>query len=164
MARPAMAQHDAVQFGANIHISKESPAKDVVCFFCSVQAEGEINGDVVVFFGNIHLNAEAHHDVVNFFGNTTLADNVGVHGDLVNFFGSVHLGENSRLGQDLVVIFGNLHAPESATVAKDHVIFPFWLALLPFAVILLVVWVIVSAVRSYQFRRSVAGYPLPPMQ
>ena len=105
-ASPARANQDAVQFGSDIDISAGNPVHDAVCFFCSVHAEGEVNGDIVVFFGNIHLDGDAHHDVVDFFGNITAADNSSVGGDMVNFFGSARLGENVTVAKDMVTMFG----------------------------------------------------------
>ena len=84
----AHANSDEVQFGSDINVTGGHPAHDAVCFFCSVRADGEVNGDIVVFFGDVDLNGEAHHDVVNFFGKITAADNSTDwrrHGELLRF-------------------------------------------------------------------------------
>src|SRR6201993_1124970 len=86
-ATPAHADKDAVQFGSNIVVPEGQSVHDAVCFFCSVNAKGDIDHDVVVFFGNIHISNHANHDVVNFFGNVHLDDNASITHDLVNFFG-----------------------------------------------------------------------------
>jgi hypothetical protein len=160
----ASAQNDAVQFGSTIRVAQNLPIDDAVCFFCGLRAEGEVNGDAVVFFGNVQLKSKAHHDLVVFFGNVTVDDGGSVDGDLVDFFGSVRLGENVRLGQDLVVIFGGLHMPASASIGQDHVVFPFWLILIPICLVALIVFGILWAIRSWQYRRFISGHPLPPMQ
>ena len=91
-AAPARADHDAVQFFNDIHVTPDSPTHDAVCFFCSVHVDGYIKGDVVVL-GDVRLNGEPRHDVVNFFGSVTASDDSSIGGDLVSFFGSVRLGE-----------------------------------------------------------------------
>ena len=52
---PAHADKDAVQFGSNIVVPEGQSVHDAVCFFCSVNAKGDIDHDVVVFFGNVHI-------------------------------------------------------------------------------------------------------------
>ena len=163
LVAPMQAQQDAVQFGSDIRVTKDHPAKDAVCFFCSVKADEEIHHDTVVFFGNVHLKANVGHDVVVFFGNITADDNVVLGGDVVNFFGSVHLGQGVHVERDLVVMFGSLKTAETATIGRDHVIFPFWLLLIPIAILGLIIWGFVSLIRNIQYRRQI-GYPLPPMQ
>ena len=95
---PARASHDAVQFGSNITVPAGQTVHDAVCFFCSVQDEGTVDGDIVVFFGNVHISGEAHHDVVNFFGSVRADDNSSIRHDMVSFFGVVRLGEK-RFGR-----------------------------------------------------------------
>ena len=66
-AIPAFADKDNVQFGSTIRVGPDQTIHDAVCFFCSVENQGTINGDIVVFFGNVRLDGHANHDVVNFF-------------------------------------------------------------------------------------------------
>ena len=105
-ATPARADKDAVQFGSNIVVPEGHSVHDAVCFFCSVNATGDIDHDVVVFFGNVHIAKQSKHDVVVFFGTLRADDNAAIGHDVVNFFGSVHLGENVTVGNDVVVMFG----------------------------------------------------------
>jgi hypothetical protein len=160
----ARANSDEVQFGSDINITAGHPAHDAVCFFCSVRADGAVNGDIVVFFGDVELNGEAHHDVVDFFGKITAADNSTIGGDMVNFFGSVRLGENVTVGKDLVAFIGTLDAPVSASVGGDRVVQPPWVIALPPLVFMGVILVIVYEYRAYRRRRFLRGYPLPPLQ
>ena len=110
----ARADEDIVHFGNSIHVSKDTTAGDVVCFFCSVHIDGKVNGDTVVFFGDVDLEGSSKHDVVNFFGSVHAGNNSSIGEDLVNFFGSVRLGENVSVGSNLVVMFGGLQAAQSA--------------------------------------------------
>lgn len=161
-AAPARANQDAVQFFNNIEVTPGAPVHDAVCFFCSVQVNGEVKRDIVVFFGDVRLNGQAHHDVVNFFGNVTAADNSSIGGDLVSFFGSVRLGENVAVAKDLVAMFGVVHTPASVSIGKNHVIFSPWIIFGPLLIVFFVVFVIVHEVRVHRQRCFAQAYPFPP--
>ncbi len=163
-ATAARAERDAVQFGTNIHISRDTTVHDAVCFFCSVRAEGDVNGDIVVFFGNIHIANRANHDVVNFFGSVTADDNASIGQDLVSFFGAIRLGENVSVGKDMVAMFGVVHAPTSVTVGGDRVAQSGWVLWGPLLIIGLIVIVVVREVRSQRRRQMLRGYPPMPRQ
>ena len=150
----ARANEDAVHFFSDIRVPADSSAHDAVCFFCSVYADGEINGNVVVFFGNVHVGSIAHHDVVNFFGGVTAADHAVIEHDLVNFFGSVRLGENTSVSRDMVSMFGMTHIAPSASVHGNSVTFPFWLFGGPMLLMVLAIYVIVREMRERRFRRE----------
>jgi hypothetical protein len=161
---PAFAGNDAVQFGSNIHVARDTAVHDAVCFFCSVKVDGEVQGDVVVFFGNIHLAGNADHDVVSFFGKVTAEDGVSIGQDLVSFFGGIRLGKNVSVGKDMVAIFGVVHAPDSVTVGKDRVVQPYWIFFGPMILVGLVVILVVREFRAHRRRVLLGGYPLPPNQ
>jgi hypothetical protein len=163
-AAPARADQDAVEFFGNINVTPDAPVHDAVCFFCNVNANGEVKGDIVVFFGNVRLDGQAHQDVVNFFGNVTAADNSSIGGDLVSFFGAVRLGENVTVARDMVAVFGSVHAPASASIGRDHVIFSPWIFFGPLLVIFLVIFVIIHEVRVHRQRQFAQAYPFPPRQ
>jgi hypothetical protein len=161
-ALPAHASKDVVQFGSNIEVAPDSTVHDTVCFFCSVNVRGSVDGDIVVFFGNVHIEGHANHDVVNFFGRVTAADNASIGNDLVNFFGGVRLGENVSVGKDMVAMFGAVRTASSATVGGDRVVQPAWLFWGPLLVLILLVYVIVREIRHQRMRRFARGYPFPP--
>ncbi|HEV2488040.1 MAG TPA: hypothetical protein VGT08_21140 [Terracidiphilus sp.] len=161
---PAHADRDVVQFGNNINATAGNPIADAVCFFCSVHVDGEVKGDIVVFFGNVHVAGNAHHDVVNFFGNITAADNSSISGDMVSIFSSIRLGEHVTVSKDLVVVFGSLHAPESASVGGDRVVQPAWIALVPLAVLMLIIILIVEQVHAYRRRQLLRVHPYQTRQ
>jgi len=161
-ATPAFADRDAVQFFSNIHVGPDSSVHDAVCFFCSINADGEVKGDMVVFFGNIHIAGKADHDVVSFFGSISADDNASVGQDMVSMFGSVRLGENVSIGKDLVAMFGILRAPETVTVGGDRVSMPGAIFFGPMVLIGLVVIVIVRELRARRRRQFIANYPFPP--
>jgi len=159
---PAHADSDDVHFFDDIRISPNSPGHDAVCFFCSVDVEGEVNGDIVVFFGDVHIAGHANHDVVNFFGEVKVDDNAQISNDLVSFFGYVQLKKNASVGRDMVSMLGAVDADPSASIGHDHVEFPFWIALFPILIIWGVVALIVRQVRESRWRRYMMQFPPPP--
>lgn len=104
-ALPASASNE-VHFGQDIHIPSGASADDIVCFLCSVDAEGDVNGDIVAFGGSVKLEGAAHQGVVVFGGN-------------------VSMGEDASIGEDLVVFGGHLDSGPRAVINGDKVIFPF---------------------------------------
>jgi hypothetical protein len=162
-ALPAHASKDVVQFGSNIEIAPGSAVHDTVCFFCSVNDRGSVDGDIVVFFGNVHIDGHANHDVVNFFGSVTATDDSNVGQNLVSMFGSIRLGENVSIGKDMVAMFGAVRSAPTVTVGGDRVIQPGWVFWGPLLVFALVISVIVREVRHQRRRRVYMGnYPYPP--
>jgi hypothetical protein len=160
---PARADKDAVQFGSNIVVPEGQSVHDAVCFFCSVNAKGDIDHDVVVFFGNVHIAHQSRHDVVVFFGSVRTEDNAAIGHDVVNFFGSVHLGENVTVGNDLVVMFGGLRAADSANVTGNRIAQPIWVFWTPLLILGLVITLIVRGIRESRRRQYFAAYGYPPM-
>lgn len=167
VATPAFASKDAVQFGSNIVVPEGQSIHDAVCFFCSVNAKGDIDHDAVVFFGNVHVAHQSKHDIVVFFGTVRADDDATIGHDVVNFFGSVRLGENATVGNDLVVMFGGLHAADSANIVGNRIAQPIWVFWTPLIVLGLIITLIVHEVRSRRRRDYFAacGYPpVPPQQ
>jgi hypothetical protein len=157
LARPARAAQDIVEFGSNIDVRQNETIHDAVCFFCSVNVDGTVNGDIVVFFGNVRVKGHANHDVVNFFGEVTAADDTSIGHDLVNFFGGVRLGENVTVGEDAVVMFGSLNAAPTVNFGGSRVVQPGWIFWGPFVTLILGIYFIVHEVRASR-RRRLLGY------
>jgi hypothetical protein len=161
-ATPAHANKDAVQFGSNIVVPEGQSVHDAVCFFCSVNAKGDIDHDVVVFFGNVHIAHQSKHDVVVFFGSVRTEDDAAIGHDVVNFFGNVHLGENVTVGNDLVVMFGGLRAADTANIVGNRIAQPIWVFWTPLIILGLIISLIVREVRASHRRRYFAAYGYPP--
>jgi hypothetical protein len=162
-ASPARADKDAVQFGDNIVVPEGQSVHDAVCFFCSVNARGDIDHDVVVFFGNVHIAHQSRHDVVVFFGSIRTDDDAAIGHDVVNFFGNVHLGENVTVGNDLVVMFGGLHAADSASITGTRFAQPIWVFWSPLLILGLIIVLVVREIRASRRRQYFAAYGYPPM-
>ncbi len=160
---PARADKDAVQFGSNIMVPEGQSVHDEVCFFCSVNAKGDIDHDVVVFFGNVHIAHQSRHDVVVFFGSVHTEDDAAIGHDVVNFFGNVHLGENVTVGNDLVVMFGGVEAADSANVTGTRFAQPIWVFWTPLLVLGLVIVLVVRELRERRRRQYFAAYGYAPM-
>jgi hypothetical protein len=148
LATQAHANRDVVQFGNSIDVPQDGEIHDAVCFFCSINVKGVVNGDLVSFFGTVRIDGQAKHDVVVFFGDVKLAPNASIGNDLVNFFGSAQLGEDARIGRDTVVMFGTLRAAPTASFGGDRVVQPIWLFLIPLLILIALVRLVVGVLRS----------------
>ena len=133
---------DRVQFGNTIAVHEGEEIQDAVCFFCSIEADGEIHGDMVAFFGNIRVRGKAD-------------------GDAVAFLGNIGVGQDASIGGDTVVFGGNLHMAEGATIGKDRVIFPFIFLLMPLLVFAGIIAFIVWFIRRLAYRPPPV-YGIPP--
>lgn len=162
LALPAYASKDEVQFGSPIHVPRNASIHDAVCFFCDVDADGEVEGNIVVFFGDVHVGNAADHDVVNFFGTIKADDDARIGQNLVSMFGSVHLGEDVSIGKDLVAMFGGgFRAAESVSVGGDRVVQPAWLFWVPLLALGFVIFWVVREIRIHR-RRAYMRFPVPP--
>jgi hypothetical protein len=136
LALPASAS-DEVHLLQDIHVSEDSSVQDVVCFLCSVEAKGDVQGDIVVFGGNLQLQGNAHQDVVVFGGN-------------------VDLGEDATIAQDLVIFGGRLNAGSHSSVNGSKVVFSILIFLPVFLVLLAIAWGVYLLIRwLVDTRRSV---------
>ncbi len=141
--RAAQAQgQDVVQFGNDIVVRQGEDVHDVVCFLCSIQVDGNVDGDMVAFLGNIHLRGHAERDAVVFLGNLTL-------------------DENASIGQDAVVFAGSLRTGASSSIGKDRVVFPIFVFILPLLFLAGILALIIWAIRALVYR-SRPVYPMPP--
>ena len=154
VAAPARAQNDRVQFFSNIHIGPNDTANNAVCFFCSVDAEGPVNGNIVAFFSHVNVRTTVDQNVVSFFSNMNVLPGSSVDQNLVTMFGSVHVDNGAHVGQNAVTMFGSFYAADSASIDGNRVYFPFWLFGIPTLLIGLVIYVIVREVRERRYRRQ----------
>jgi hypothetical protein len=154
VAVPARADSNSVQFFTDLRVQQGKPVENAVCFFCSVHAEGEVNGNLVILFGNAHINSTVHQNVVSIFSSVTALPNANIDQNLVNIFGSVRLGDSAHVGQNVVAMFGVTEFAPSAAVDGNRVIFPFWLFGIPTVLFGLLIYVIVRAVRERRMRRA----------
>ena len=155
VAPPAHAQdNNSVQFFTDLRVDPGKPVENAVCLFCSVHAEGEINGNLVVIFGNAHIGTAVHQNVVSIFSSVTAAPNASIEQNVVNIFGKVRLGDGAHVGQNIVALFGATQFAPSSVVDGNRVIMPFWLFGIPTLLIGLVIYVIVREVRERRYRRQ----------
>jgi hypothetical protein len=158
LATPAHAAQDVVHFGSSIDVGPNEEIHDAVCFFCSVNVQGTVNGDIVSFFGSVRISGHARHDVVDFFGDVKAADDSSIGHNLVNFFGSVWLGENVSVDRDAVVMFGSMHSAPTATFGGDRVVEPGWIFWGPFLLIFGGIYFVAHEIRGIRRRRFMRMY------
>jgi hypothetical protein len=155
---PAHAAQDVVHFGSSIDVGANEDIHDAVCFFCSVNVQGTVNGNIVSFFGTVRIAGHAKHDVVDFFGDVKMAEDSSIGHDLVNFFGSVSLGENATVDRDAVVIFGTMRSASTASFGGNRVVEPAWIFWGPFLLIFSGVYFLVHEIKGYRRRRFLRIY------
>jgi hypothetical protein len=141
----AHASTDRVSFMHDIDINDTEEADDAVCFLCSIRVNGKVNGDAVAFLGGIRLNGE-------------------INGDAVSFLGNVDMGDQSRIGGDCVVFGGPLRRNGNAAIDGSAVDFPFILVMMPFILLALLIYGIVSLFRRRRYRAYPMMPPPPPMR
>ncbi len=141
----AHASADRVSFMHDIDISDNEEADDAVCFLCTIRVHGKINGDAVAFLGAIHLNGE-------------------ISGDTVSFLGEVSMEDQSRIGGDCVVFGGPLRRSGSSSIDGSTVNFPLILVMMPFILLALLIYGIVSLFRHRRYRAYPMMPPPPPLR
>lgn len=147
VALPAQAEQNRVQFGDNIHVPALGSVRDAVCFFCTIDAEGAIEGNAVVFFGGVRVHGRARHDVVAFFSNVQVDDEASVGNNMITFFSDVRLGREVTIGHDRVAMFCNLKEDPTVLVRHNSVVQPIWLLLAPLAILFGLVYGLVRIFR-----------------
>ncbi|MBX6360125.1 hypothetical protein [Pseudacidobacterium ailaaui] len=139
----AYASSSRVSFFHDIKVSAAEETDDLVCFFCTVHADGKINGDVVSFFGGVLLN------------------NTEASGDVVSFFGPVKLNGDAHIGGDCVVFGAPLDRSDDASINGDSVQLPLVIFVLPVIILVLILYGLVALIR----RRKYSAYPpYPPIR
>ncbi|WP_058185386.1 hypothetical protein [Terracidiphilus gabretensis] len=155
VATPARADNgNSVQFFTDLRIDPNKSVENAVCFFCSVHAEGEINGNLVVLFGSAHISNAVHQNVVSIFSSVTAQPNASIEQNVVNIFGNVRLGDGAHVGQNIVALFGATEFAPTTIIDGNRVIMPFWIFGIPTLLIGLVIYVIVREVRERRYRRQ----------
>ncbi len=154
MATPARADSNSIQFFTDLRVEPDKPVENAVCFFCSVHAEGEINGNLVILFGNAHISSAVHQNVVSIFSSVNAQSDASIEQNLVNIFGKVRLGDNAHVGQNVVALFGMTEFSPSSVIDGNRVLLPFWVFGIPTLLFGLVIYVIVRELRERRYRRQ----------
>ncbi|WP_446742995.1 hypothetical protein [Silvibacterium acidisoli] len=128
VAPHAHAEADRVSYFHDITIGEGEQADDAVCLFCSIRNDGEIRSDAVTILGSVHSNGQ-------------------ISGDAVSILGSLRLGEDAHVGGDSVAVLGQLRY-RSGQIGGEAVELPVVLALIPLALLALLVWAIRALVRG----------------
>lgn len=163
LAVPARADSNSVQFFTDLRVDQGKPVENAVCFFCSVHAQGEINGNLVILFGNAQIGSAVHQNVVSIFSSVDALPNASIDQNLVNIFGSVRLGDGAHVDQNVVAMFGATQFAPSSTVGGNRVIFPFWIFGIPALLLGLLIYVLVRELRDRRYRRQwMAAHAMKP--
>ena len=88
---------------STIVVSREQPAADVACMFCTVRVEGDVRGDVAVMFGTV-----------------SVADGQTISGDVALLFSTLSVEEGARINGDLATLFSTAQIAPGAHVRGDR--------------------------------------------
>lgn len=96
--RVAPAQ-DRVAMFSTIVVSRDHPAADVACMFCTVRVEEDVRGDVAVMFGTVSVEegARISGDVALLFSTLNVAEGARVNGDVTTAFSTTAIAPGAHV-------------------------------------------------------------------
>ena len=119
---------------SSIVVSRDRPAADVACMFCTVRVEGDVRGDVAVLFGTV-----------------SVAEGQTISGDVAMLFSTLTVGEGARINGDLATAFSTAQIAPGAHVRGDRAMLASGLGIAvllgPVLLLIGVVWLIVWGLR-----------------
>lgn len=94
---------DRVAMFSTILVTRDRPAADVACIFCTVRVEGDVRGDVAVMFGTV-----------------SVAEGRTISGDVAMLFSSLKAEEGARINGDVATMFSSAQIAPSAHIRGDR--------------------------------------------
>jgi len=100
----AQAPADRTYVGQDIYIASGQQVHNAVCFFCSVQVEGELTGRVLVLFGSLNVSGQVQRSATVLWGNAVVDSQARIGGDTVVLGGNaVYEADESLVGSAYVL-------------------------------------------------------------
>ncbi len=91
-------------FNQDIFVAQGQEVHNAICFFCSVQVEGELSGRVLVVFGSLNVSGRVEGGAMVIGGNAVLDSQARLGGNAVVIGGNaVYESEESILGNAYVI-------------------------------------------------------------
>ena len=119
---------------STIVVTRDQPAADVACIFCTVRVEGDVRGDVAVLFGTV-----------------SVAEGQTISGDVAMLFSTLKVEQGARVNGDLATLFSTAQIAPGAHIRGDRAMVAsgLGLAVLLGPILLLIgsVWLIVWGLR-----------------
>ena len=119
---------------STIVVSRDRPAADIACMFCTVRVEGDVRGDVAVLFGTV-----------------SVAEGRTISGDVALLFSTLRAEEGARINGDLATAFSTAQIAPSAHIRGDRAMLASGLGIAvllgPILLLIGVVWLIVWGLR-----------------
>ncbi len=154
--------NEVPSFGQSIHVAAgQTLTEDAICFGCSVNVDGTLDGDIVAIGGSIRIG-----------------DHGRVTGDAVAVGGSVHLSDGADVAGDATAVGGRLEREPTAVVHGEASSTPFHLGVLPPVLLLgvllvpslafgiiaaLVAWAVAGEPRVAQVAGTIRGHTGPAL-
>ena len=91
---------DRQQYGRDIVVQAGETAGDLLCYYCSIQVRGIVNGDAIAIGGGIEIDGTVAGDAVAVGDGIRLGPGAKVGGEAVAAGGRIERGSQSRVGGD----------------------------------------------------------------
>jgi hypothetical protein len=95
-------------FNQDIYIAQGQQVHHAVCFFCSVQVEGQLSGDIFVLFGNLNVSGRVDGPATIIGGNAVVDSQARLGGNLTVIGGNAVYETDESIAGNAWVIGGHL--------------------------------------------------------
>lgn len=97
-----------VYFNQDIFIAQGQQVRNAVCFFCSVQVEGEVTGEAVVLFGNLNATGRVDGPAAIVGGNAVVDSQARLAGNLIVLRGNAVYETDESISGNAWVVGGHI--------------------------------------------------------
>lgn len=95
-------------FNQDIFVAQGQQIHNAVCFFCSVQVEGDLTGHVLVLFGSLNITGRVNGGAVVVGGNAVIDSQARLEGNAVVVGGNAVYETDESISGNAYVIGGHL--------------------------------------------------------
>ncbi len=104
----AQAHGNRTYFNQDIFVAQGQQVHNAICFFCSVQVEGDLSGRVFVFFGSLNVSGRIEGGATVIGGNAVLDSQARLGGNAVVIGGNAVYESDESISGNAYVIGGHL--------------------------------------------------------
>lgn len=155
----AQAPGNRTYFGQDIYVAAGQEVHNATCFFCSIQAEGDVTGHALVVFGSLDLSGQMKEGATVIGGNAVVDSQARIGGDTVVLGGNAVYETDESLAGSAYVLGGHLsHVSREKGFGKKRIsLSPMVSGVIGVGVLLLLFLVVAARVRV---RRRVVRTPV----
>jgi hypothetical protein len=104
----AQAHGNRTYFNQDIFVAQGQQVHNAICFFCSVQVEGDLTGRVLVLFGSLNVSGRIEGGATVVGGNAVVDSQARLGGNVVVFGGNAVYESDESISGNAYVIGGHL--------------------------------------------------------